>query len=70
MLFVNKYFAETFENSEEHILLCLKKIRLNTTFLELEDNFISVCVCIFTSYASKIFRQNIPKPENYLRSFS
>ncbi|KAL4711519.1 hypothetical protein ACJJTC_000535 [Scirpophaga incertulas] len=47
----------------EHILLCLKKIRLNSTFSELEDNF-----GISLSYASKIFLANIPIISSYLRS--
>ncbi|XP_063547068.1 uncharacterized protein LOC134754659 [Cydia strobilella] len=48
----------------EHILLCLKKIRLNTTFSELEDNF-----GMSLSYASKIFLQNVPIISSCLRPF-
>lgn len=48
----------------EHILLCLKKIRLNSTFSELEDNF-----GISLSYASKLFLANIPIISSFLRSF-
>ncbi|CAH2100747.1 unnamed protein product [Euphydryas editha] len=39
----------------ENILLCLNKIRLNSTFSELQDNF-----GISLSYASKLFLANIP----------
>ncbi|XP_050554357.1 uncharacterized protein LOC126911390 [Spodoptera frugiperda] len=49
---------------EEHILLCLKKIRLNTTFSELADQF-----GMSLSYASKIFMQSIPVIVNVLRPF-
>lgn len=38
-----------------HILLCLKKIRLNNSFRELADDF-----AMDTTYASKIFFKNIP----------
>lgn len=48
----------------EHILLCLKKIRLNSTFSELEDNF-----GISLSYASKLFLANIPIISSFLRPF-
>ncbi|XP_041986258.1 uncharacterized protein LOC121738345 isoform X1 [Aricia agestis] len=48
----------------EHILLCLKKIRLNSTFSELEDNF-----GISLSYASKIFLSNIPILSSVLNKF-
>ncbi|XP_022818861.1 uncharacterized protein LOC111362877 [Spodoptera litura] len=48
----------------EHILLCLKKIRLNSTFSELEDNF-----GMSLSYASKIFLNNIPILSSFLRPF-
>ncbi|CAH1972125.1 unnamed protein product [Acanthoscelides obtectus] len=48
----------------EHILLCLKKIRMNSTFSELEDNF-----GISLSYASKLFLQNIPIIASVLRPF-
>lgn len=48
----------------EHILLCLKKIRLNCTFSELEDNF-----GISLSYASKLFLANIPIISSFLRPF-
>ncbi|KAL4709530.1 hypothetical protein ACJJTC_007261 [Scirpophaga incertulas] len=48
----------------EHILLCLKKIRLNTTFSELEDNF-----GLSLSYASKLFLKNIPIIASVLRPF-
>lgn len=49
---------------EEHILLCLKKIRLNTTFCELEDDF-----GISLSHANKLFLANIPIISSFLRSF-
>lgn len=48
----------------EHIFLCLKKIRLNSTFSELEDNF-----GISLSYASKLFLRNIPIISSFLRPF-
>lgn len=48
----------------EHILLCLKKIRLNTTFEELADQF-----GISPSYAGKIFLKNIPIISNILKPF-
>lgn len=48
----------------EHILLCLKKIRLNSTFSELEDNF-----GISLSYASKLFLGNIPIISSFLKPF-
>ena len=48
----------------EHILLCLKKIRLNSTFSELEDNF-----GISLSYASKLFLVNIPIISSFLKPF-
>lgn len=48
----------------EHILLCLKKIRLNSTFSELEDNF-----GISLSYASKLFSTKIPIIASFLRPF-
>lgn len=40
---------------EKHILLCLKKIRLDTKFSELADEF-----GMSVSYAGKIFLKNIP----------
>ncbi|CAH1974842.1 unnamed protein product [Acanthoscelides obtectus] len=46
----------------EHILLCLKKIRMNSTFSELEDNFGIII-------ASKLFLQNIPIIASVLRPF-
>lgn len=48
----------------EHILLCLKKIRLNSTFSELEDNF-----GLSLSYTSKLFLKNIPLIASVLRPF-
>lgn len=39
---------------EEHILLCLKKIRLNTPFSKLGDQF-----SMYLSYASKIFMKSV-----------
>lgn len=39
----------------EHILLCLKKIRLDTKFTELGNKF-----GLSVSYASKIFKKNVP----------
>ena len=41
--------------ASSHILLCLKKVRLNTSFSELADDF-----AMDTTYASKIFFKNIP----------
>lgn len=49
---------------EKHILMCLKKIRLNNTFSELEDNF-----GLSLSYSSKLFLKNIPKIASFLRPF-
>ncbi|XP_028177251.1 uncharacterized protein LOC114365028 [Ostrinia furnacalis] len=48
----------------ENILLCFEKIRLNSTFSELEDNF-----GISLSYASKLFVGNIPIISSVLRPF-
>ncbi|KAM3961426.1 uncharacterized protein ACR2FA_004539 [Aphomia sociella] len=48
----------------EHILLCLKKIRLNSTFSELGDNF-----GISLYYASKLFLRNIPIIASLLKPF-
>lgn len=48
----------------EHILLCLKKIRLNSTFSELEDNF-----GLSLSYGSKLFSKNIPLIASVLNAF-
>lgn len=50
--------------NKDHVLLCLKKIRLDTTFSELGDNF-----GITLSYASKIFLKNIPKIAHALQPF-
>lgn len=49
---------------EQRILLCLKKIRLNNTFLELGDDF-----AITKSYAGRIFMENIPIIANFMRHF-
>ncbi|KAL4717677.1 hypothetical protein ACJJTC_000826 [Scirpophaga incertulas] len=49
---------------EEHILLCLKKIRLDSKFTELGDDF-----GMTWSYAGYIFRRTIPVIANSLRSF-
>lgn len=49
---------------EEHILLCLKKIRLNTTFSELGDQF-----GISLSYASKIFMKSVSLIASVLHPF-
>lgn len=48
----------------EHILMCLKKIKLNSTFSELEDNF-----GLSLSYNSKLFLKNIPIIASFLRPF-
>lgn len=48
----------------EHILMCLKKIKLNSTFSELEDNF-----GLSLSYCSKLFLKNIPIIASFLRPF-
>jgi hypothetical protein len=50
--------------SKKNILLCLKKIRLDTTFSELGDNF-----GITLSYASKVFLKSIPKIAAALQPF-
>lgn len=47
-----------------NILLILKKIRLNNSFVELADDF-----GISTSQASKIFSKYVPAIAQYLRSF-
>ncbi|KAL4706943.1 hypothetical protein ACJJTC_005212 [Scirpophaga incertulas] len=47
-----------------HILMCLKKIRLNNSFKELADDF-----SITPSYASKIFLKNIPLLASVMRPF-
>jgi hypothetical protein len=47
-----------------HILLCLKKIRLNSPFRELADDF-----SITTTYASKIFFKNIPVIASVMQPF-
>ncbi|KAK9870466.1 hypothetical protein WA026_008025 [Henosepilachna vigintioctopunctata] len=62
--FIIKQISKQTKIPIEHILLCLKKIRLNSTFSELEDNF-----SISLSYGSKLFLKNIPKIANVLRSF-
>lgn len=49
---------------EEHILLCLKKIRLNTPFSELGDQF-----SMSLSYASKIFMKSVVLIASVLHSF-
>ncbi|XP_046959359.1 uncharacterized protein LOC124536708 [Vanessa cardui] len=48
----------------EHILLCLKKIKLNNSFRELADDF-----GMDKSYPSKIFFKNIPVIASVLRPF-
>ncbi|KAK9736907.1 DDE superfamily endonuclease [Popillia japonica] len=48
----------------EYILLSLKKIRLNSTFSEIEDDF-----GLSLSYASKLFLKNIPIIASVLRPF-
>lgn len=48
----------------EYILLSLKKMTLNSTFSELEDNF-----GISLSYASRLFLKNIPVIASVLRLF-
>ncbi|KOB68050.1 Uncharacterized protein OBRU01_12991 [Operophtera brumata] len=50
--------------SATHILMCLKKIRLNNPFRELADDF-----SITTTYASKIFLKNIPVLASVMRPF-
>ncbi|XP_048487349.1 uncharacterized protein LOC119692329 isoform X1 [Plutella xylostella] len=47
-----------------HILLCLKKIRLNNSFRELADDF-----GIDRSYPSKIFFKNVPLIASVMRPF-
>lgn len=47
-----------------HILLCLKKIRLNNPFRELADDF-----SMTPTYASKIFLKNIPILASVMRPF-
>lgn len=48
----------------EHILLCLKKIRLDTKFVELANQF-----GMSVSYASKIFKKNVPHIAKALHCF-
>lgn len=50
--------------AQEHILLCLKKIRRDTTFSELGDEF-----GISLSYASKIFHKYVPIIASVLHPF-
>ncbi|GBP65775.1 hypothetical protein EVAR_30833_1 [Eumeta japonica] len=47
-----------------HILMCLKKIRLNNPFRELADDF-----SMTPTYASKIFLKNIPVIASVIRPF-
>ncbi|XP_060801538.1 uncharacterized protein LOC106142105 [Amyelois transitella] len=47
-----------------HILLCLKKIRLNNSFRELADEF-----AMDATYASRIFSKNIPILASVIRPF-
>ncbi|XP_023951319.2 uncharacterized protein LOC112055435 [Bicyclus anynana] len=47
-----------------HVLLCLKKIRLNSPFRELADDF-----SISTTYASKVFFKSIPMINSVMRPF-
>lgn len=47
-----------------HILLCLKKIRLNNSFRELVDEF-----CMDATYASRIFSKNVPILASVMRPF-
>lgn len=49
---------------KHQILLCLKKIRLDSKFSELSDEFE-----ISASYASKIFSENIPRIATVMRPF-
>lgn len=50
--------------SATHILMCLKKIRLNNPFRELADDF-----SMTPTYASKIFLKNIPLLASVMRPF-
>lgn len=47
-----------------HIIMCLKKIKLNSSFRELSDDF-----SISPTYASKIFQKNIPLIASLMRPF-
>lgn len=47
-----------------HILMCLKKIKLNNSFRELSDDF-----SVSPTYASKIFLKNIPLIASLMRAF-
>lgn len=49
---------------EKHILLCLKKIRLDRTFGELADDF-----AITSTYASKMFLKSVPVIASAIRPF-
>ncbi|XP_063890192.1 uncharacterized protein LOC135116700 [Helicoverpa armigera] len=49
---------------EEHIYLCLQKIRLNCTFTELGDHF-----GISKSYASKLFKKHVVEIAKVLQPF-
>ncbi|XP_046976563.1 uncharacterized protein LOC124542681 isoform X1 [Vanessa cardui] len=65
----SSYFLLDIINSEtniptEHIMLILKKIRLDNKFQELADDFAMV-----PSYASKIFLKNVPTLASVLRPF-
>lgn len=53
--FIIDFIQQRIMLPKEHILLCLKKIRLNTPFSELGDGF-----GMSLSYASKIFMTSIP----------
>lgn len=62
------YLIDLIENNINippvHLLMCLKKIRLNNSFKELADDF-----SITKSYASKIFFKNIPLLASVMRPF-
>ncbi|KAL4703972.1 hypothetical protein ACJJTC_000358 [Scirpophaga incertulas] len=62
--FLIKLIQENTGIPEQHILLCLKKIRLDSKSLELGDDF-----GITGSYACRIFRDNVSKIAEVMRPF-
>ncbi|KAL4702566.1 hypothetical protein ACJJTC_003065 [Scirpophaga incertulas] len=62
--FLIKLIQEHTGIPEQHILLCLKKIRLDSKSLELGDGF-----GITGSYACRIFRDNVSKIAEVMRPF-
>lgn len=56
--------AEEIGIPSNHVLLCLKKIKLNNSFRELADDF-----SMSTTYGSKIFFKNVPRIASVMRPF-